>query len=211
MIKKNQNKIPLRIQVSILLVCFALLALILPDKHRSASELKPSEMITLMNRGDRFLTCDQVARMMVYEDSTIQLVDIRGPEQYISAHIPGAINIPFEDIVNPDWAGYLDDPSRNAVLCANDDLHASEAWMMCTQMGYRDVRIMAGGMHAWFEIIMESEFTGERITAAENALFETRYRARDYFTTMNSLPDSLKTAFLDIKRKKEEALVGGCE
>jgi hypothetical protein len=58
---------------------------------------------------------------------------------------------------------------------------------------------------------MESNFSGDRITAAENAIFEVRYRARDFFNRMNSLPDSLKLAFLEVKRQKEAELVGGCE
>jgi hypothetical protein len=70
---------------------------------------------------------------------------------------------------------------------------------------------MKGGLNQWFEQIMESEFNGERITAAENARFELRYRARDHFSIMNSLPDSLKTAYLEVKKKEEAELVGGCE
>ena len=88
---------------------------------------------------------------------------------------------------------------------------ASEAWMLCTQMGYPESKIMKGGLNEWFRIVMESEFSGEKISAADNALFEVRYRARDFFRQMNSLPDSLKTAFLEVKRQKEAELVGGCE
>ncbi|MFC2115848.1 rhodanese-like domain-containing protein [Bacteroidota bacterium] len=207
----DNQKISFRVQVSILLVCFAALALIMPDKHRSVSELRPSEMILKFNNTDMFLSCDQIARSLVYEDTSLQLVDIRDSLEYISSHIPGAINIPFRDIINPDWSGYLDDPGKTAVLYENNNVMASEAWMLCTQLGYHNVTIMKGGMNKWYEEVMKSEFSGERITAAENALFEVRYRARDFFTTMNSLPDSLKIAYLQVKKKKEAELVGGCE
>ncbi len=70
---------------------------------------------------------------------------------------------------------------------------------------------MMGGMNEWYREVMESTFKGERISADENATFEVRYRARDFFNRMNSMPDSLKTAFLEVKRKKEAELVGGCE
>jgi hypothetical protein len=70
---------------------------------------------------------------------------------------------------------------------------------------------MEGGMEEWHELIMKSEFSGERISASENAIFETRYRARDFFITMNSLPDSLKNVYLTVKRKEEAELTGGCE
>jgi rhodanese-related sulfurtransferase len=211
MSEDKNSKLPLRAQVWILLVGFAALALIMPDRHRSASELKPSEMIHRMNRSGRTLSPDQVARYVISEDTSILLIDIREPEAYLASHIPGAVNIPLRDILNPDWAGYLDDPEVTVVLYSNGDLLASEAWMMCVQKGTPDPKVMKGGMNGWFETIMESEFSGGRISAAENALFEVRYRARDFFTQMNSLPDSLKTAFLEIKRKKEAELTGGCE
>jgi rhodanese-related sulfurtransferase len=200
-----------RVQVSVILVCFAVLAWIMPDRHRSAEELIPSQMIAAMNSTDKFLTADRVARIIVNEDTTCRLVDIREPEEYLRVNIPGAINIPFRDLLSPDWSGYLDEPGKTAVIYSNGNTLALEAWMLCTQQGYPDIKIMKGGMNEWFRVVMESEFTGDKITAAENALFETRYRARDFFTNMNSLPDSLKSNFLAVKKKKEAELVGGCE
>ena len=37
---------------------------------------------------------------------------------------------------------------------------------------------MKGGLNEWFNTVMNSSFTGERISARENALFETRTRAK---------------------------------
>jgi rhodanese-related sulfurtransferase len=149
--------------------------------------------------------------MVVYEDSSILLVDVRNPEAYRAVHLPGAINIPVSDILNPDWSGYLNDPEVRPVFYSNGNTLATEAWMICTQKGYTESMIMLGGMNEWYREVMESTFEGESITAAENATFEVRYRARDFFNRMNSMPDSLKTAFLEVKRKKEAELVGGCE
>lgn len=198
-------------QVSLLLIVFAALAWIMPDRHRSATELSPSEMIELMNTADQFFTCDQVARFIVNEDTSIRLVDIRPSSDFFSSHLPGAVNIPFGDILNPDWSGYLDDPSRTVILYSNGSTISAEAWVLCSQHGYRNIKVMQGGMNEWYDVVMKSEFSGKRIRAAENALFEVRYKARDFFTAMNSLPDSLKTAFLEVKKKKESELVGGCE
>jgi len=194
-----------------LLIVFAAIAWIIPDRQRTLSELSPTQMIEMLKSGDQFLSCDQVARYLVNENPGIQLVDVRPSAEFLSSHIPGSINIPFEEILNPDWSGYLDDPSITSILYSNGNTHSSEAWVLCTQIGYRNVKVMQGGMNEWYKVVMESEFSGGRISAAENALFEVRYRARDYFTTMNSLPDSLKTVFLEVKKKKEAELVGGCE
>jgi rhodanese-related sulfurtransferase len=209
--QEKPHRISVSIQIWILLLVFALLACILPNRQHSSSEFSPSEMIELLKSTDQYLTCDQVARSIVRKDGSILLVDIREPEEYLDMSIPGAINIPFADILNPNWSGYFDDPTTTTVLYANGTIIASEAWMLCTQTGYRNIKVMQGGLNKWFDLVMESEFYGKRITAAENALFEVRYRARDFFTTMNSLPDSIKTAFLEVKMKKEAELVGGCE
>ena len=58
---------------------------------------------------------------------------------------------------------------------------------------------------------MNSSFTGEKISARENALFETRTRAGKLFTEINRLPDSLKLKFIEAKHIAFKKLDGGCE
>ena len=200
-----------RFQVSVALVLLAGLIVLLPENRRSAGELSVPEMLEQMNSNGFLISVDQVAKGLVLEDSTILLVDVRESDAFRQVHIPGAINIPVSDILNPDWYGYLNDPALTPVFYSNGSTLSGEAWMLCTQQGYTPGMIMLGGMNEWYRVVMESNFTGSRISASENALFEVRYRARDFFTRMNSMPDSMKTAFLEIKRKKEAELVGGCE
>ena len=201
----------IRFQVSAILVALAGLIVLLPPGRQSSGELNVHRMLEAMNEPGQFLSVDQVARMVVYEDTSILLVDVRDPDAYRAIHIPSAINIPVSDILNPDWSGYLNDTAVKPVFYSNGNTMASEAWMLCTQKGYTGSMIMIGGMNEWYRDVMESTFKGERISAAENATFEVRYRARDFFNRMNSMPDSLKTAFLEVKREKEAELVGGCE
>jgi rhodanese-related sulfurtransferase len=200
-----------RFQVSVALVVLAGILILLPEYRRSSGELNVKGMLNAMKDTGQYLSVDQVARMVVQEDTTVLLIDVRDRNAYLAAHIPGAINIPVAEILNPDWSGYLNDPDRTPVFYSNGNTDASQAWMFCTRMGYESSRIMQGGMNMWYRVVMESTFSGDRISAAENAKFEVRYRARDFFTRMNSLPDSLKTAFLEVKHKQEAELVGGCE
>ena len=197
--------------MSAILVALAGFIILLPDSRQSSGELNVNGMLGAMNEPGQFLSADQVARMVVYEDTSILLVDVRDPDAYRAVHIPGAVNIPVSDILNPDWSGYLNDPAVKPVFYSNGNTMASEAWMLCTQKGYSGSMVMMGGMNEWYREVMESTFKGKRISASENAIFEVRYRARDFFIRMNSMPDSLKTAFLEVKRKKEAELVGGCE
>ncbi len=208
----NKRNIPsFRLQVSVLLLAFAALALVLPDRNHRASELSPEEMISFLNSSDYVFSVDQVARIVVNDVQTFQLIDLRSEKEYLDANIPGSINIPFEEILNSDWSGYLDDENKNPILYSNGTARSAEAVMLCTQFGYQNVKMMQGGMNEWFKLVMESEFGGEKISAAENARYGMRFKAREYFNTMNSLPDSLKIAFLEVKKKKDAELVGGCD
>jgi len=59
--------------------------------------------------------------------------------------------------------------------------------------------------------VIESKFTGERISARENALYETRTKAANLFIRFNSMPDSLKAAFMTANKFSAKKLDGGCE
>ena len=58
---------------------------------------------------------------------------------------------------------------------------------------------------------MNSSFSGEKISARENALFENRMKARTMYNEINSLPDSLKMKFIEAKHTAAKKLDGGCE
>ncbi len=71
--------------------------------------------------------------------------------------------------------------------------------------------VMAGGLSEWINTIMETRFSGERISARENALFEIRSKAGKLFSELNTLPDSLKVKFMESKKFSAKKLDGGCE
>jgi hypothetical protein len=58
---------------------------------------------------------------------------------------------------------------------------------------------------------MNSSFSGEIISPRENAIYETRFRARRFFTEINSLPDSMRLQYAESRRQAEKELDGGCE
>ena len=51
-------------------------------------------------------TADQVARFVVTEDSTLQLIDLRTPEEFRECNIPGSVNIPYAEFLEKDPGPY---------------------------------------------------------------------------------------------------------
>jgi hypothetical protein len=83
--------------------------------------------------------------------------------------------------------------------------------MIARGLGFKNNYVLKGGLNEWYRVVMNSEFTGDRITARENALFETRTRAKKMFTEFNSMPDSLKDKYSESKEVERKKLDGGCE
>jgi rhodanese-related sulfurtransferase len=200
-----------RIRISILLISLGVITAFVPFKHNKPNQLNPEELLAEVSDEKYNISVDKVAKYIVNEDSTVLIIDLRTPEEYKLFNIPGSINIPYKDLLHRDFGGYLDQDEVSNIFYSNGDVVASQAWTICTQMGYKNNFIMSGGMNEWYKTVMKSEFSGERISPKENALFETRFKARKLFTEINSLPDSLKVKFVEAKRKKEKELDGGCE
>ncbi len=199
-----------RIKLSILLAGIGLVLAFLPFNASKTFRLTPTELLE-KSYEDNVFTVDEVARFMNAEDSTVQLIDLRSNAEFMECNIPGSINIPFEDLLNPDWEGYLNQKERRNIFYSNGNETATLAWTIASGLGYKNNFVMEGGMNEWYKTIMLSRFEGDRITPRENALFENRYRARRTFTEINSLPDSLKQQYLEAKRLEESQLDGGCE
>ena len=200
-----------RRKFSLLLVLLGMLLAFLPLTANRSFTVKPGRLLSdVLNKKASF-TVDQVAEFIVREDSTVQLIDLRSPEESKKLTIPGAINIPYPDFIQKDPEIYLSNKAIKNIFFSNGDIESSYALVYAKGLGYYNSYLMEGGVTEWIKTIIETKFSGDRITARENALFETRRRAGDMFTVLNSLPDSLKTRFLESKSFSAKKLDGGCE
>ena len=194
-----------------LLVGLGVLLAFMPGPSVQKFKLNPAELVQQLASDKGYFTVDEVARFVNTEDSTVQLIDIRSAEEYKKCNIPGSVNVPFDELLNPDWKSLLNQENIRTIYYGNDDLLAGAVCTLVTGLGSANSFVMKGGLNAWFETVMLSDFAGEKITARENALFENRLKARTAFTQINSLPDSLKTKYFDAKRLQQKKLDGGCE
>ena len=195
--------------ISVLLLLLGAMLALLPLSARYTLR-GPVEVLRQSIDSHSYFTPDQVARMVVAEDSSLQLIDLRPASEYATFNIPGSVNIPYPDFFKKDPAPYLSQTDK-VVFYSNGDIDSNYALVLAAGLGYHNTYVMKGGLNAWFESVMNSEFSGQRISARENALFETRLRARKLCTEINSLPDSLKMQYMAASRFDPKKLDGGCE
>lgn len=194
-----------------LLILLSLILALLPlSANRSFSE-EPADLLAEVISDDVSLTADEVAEFIVREDPSSSLIDLRPEAEYREKAIPGAINVPWAEFIKSDPDRWLGNREVRTVFYSTGNTEADYALVFARGMGYDNCYIMDGGIAEWERTIFDTEFTGERITARENALYETRRRAGEMYSEFSSLPDSLKSRFLESKKFSAKKLDGGCE
>ncbi len=199
-----------RIIYSIVLLILGMILAFLPLSQNRPLSAEPHKLLEKVVKDTSFYSVDQVAKALVNEDSTIILIDLRTPVEYREKCIPGSLNIPYGQLVNSDPQNYFTNSSMMYIFYSDDDLAANYAYVFARGFGYDNVSVMKGGLDAWDNIIMNSSFSGSRITARQNAVFEVRFKARRLFTEMNNLPDSLRKKYLLLRKVEKKKLDGGC-
>ena len=193
------------------LLCLGFILALLPLSANRSFIVSPQKLLPEILDKKTYFTVDQVARFIVSEDTTVQIIDLRSPEEFMYVNIPGSINVPYDKLLDNDPGSFLNNGNIKNIFYSNGDIDSNYALVVASGLNYKNIYVLKGGLNEWFDTVMNSSFTGERISARENALFETRTRARKMFTEINSLPDSLKLKFIEAKHIAIKKLDGGCE
>lgn len=201
----------IRKDISLLLLLLSLLLALLPLSANRSFTAKPVKLLSDVLSQDVSFTADQVAEFIVREDSSVQLIDLRPSEEFRKQSIPGAVNIPYPEFISRDQDLWLNNKNLRNIFYSTGDTESYYALVYARGLGYDNSYVMEGGITEWVSTVVETKFTGDRITARENALFETRRLAGEMFTELNNLPDSLKTKFLESRKFSAKKLDGGCE
>lgn len=143
--------------VAILFVTLGLVMAAIPANTTHPYKLEPAQLLEQVNSGMQYYSPDEVANMIINEDPSFLLVDVRGQDEYEKFHLPGAINIPATDILAEEWVDYLNQDFRNNIFYSNSTVKANEAWMITVQLGYENNYVLQGGLNYWVETIMNPE------------------------------------------------------
>jgi rhodanese-related sulfurtransferase len=208
---KITQKMNPREKLSAILLTMGLILALLPLSLNRSFNTRPDKVLEEALDQNTYITVDQVARLVASEDNTVQLIDVRPSKEFRAFNIPGSVNVPYKEFLDSDPDLVLNSGKAKYIFYSNGDIYSNYALVISRGLKYNNTFVMKGGLNEWFNSVMNSSFTGEKISARENALFESRMRARKMFTEINSLPDSLKQKFIDSRHIAARKLDGGCE
>ncbi len=80
------------------------------------------------------------------ERGDIKLVDVRTPEEFASGHVPGAVNLPLDQV--GARIGEVDAPGAEVYLVCRSGGRSAKAADLLVAQGYATVNVQ-GGTEAW--------------------------------------------------------------
>ena len=96
--------------------------------------------------GYRQISMDKAVKMMKDEKNYI-ILDVRRPDEYAEGHIPGAINVPNEEIGTAEIPE-LPDKSQLILVYCRSGRRSKEAAGKLVKLGYTNI-VEFGGINDW--------------------------------------------------------------
>src|SRR5210317_1540444 len=101
-----------RVILSIILISFGSIAAILPKQKTSSVQLNADDLLREIRLETNLVSTDELADLLINLDPGLLLIDVRDSLEYSKYHLPGAINIPLNQLLDDKWMPYIDQISK---------------------------------------------------------------------------------------------------
>jgi rhodanese-related sulfurtransferase len=154
--------------LAIVPVVLAIILALLPDKSnsidskRNQKNLKsakytgvtPNNLLLESVNDNRFIQPDELAKVIIGNDPSYFLVDLRDSVQYAKFTLPGALNIPYEKILTEENQAVFDSDHYNVVLFSNGTIMSDQVWMILRRVGIKNVKVLNGGLNQFYQLYL---------------------------------------------------------
>lgn len=187
------------------------LGLLFLPETKNSEETSPENLLWEIIQPTRFVSVDEVAKMLIEQDPTLLLADVRTADEYESFALPGALNIPIDSLTLSSYSDYLDIEDKNVVFYSNNGIISDQAWVIAKRLGFNNIYVLEGGLNDWFTKIMNPKAPGSTSSNKDNELYQFRCGARNFFTGNQITNSTGSRKEITVKKRKKTAVeVGGC-
>lgn len=180
-------------------------------KSNKPEQVAPDKLLWDIIQPGRYVSTDQVAKMIIDKNPTLELVDVRDVNAFEKFSLTNAVNVPLDSLLSPDSQNYFGLPGMKVVFYSNDDIKADQAWVITRRMGYGDTYVMKGGLNRWIETIIQPKKPAEDEPYTAFEQYQFRKGAQMYFTGAKVENTSVKKKKVVVRRKKKQTVAsGGC-
>jgi rhodanese-related sulfurtransferase len=195
----------------------ALIIALVPQNTTRPYKLTAEQLLAEIRTGTQFISPDELADKIIQKDPSIQMIDVRNPREFDMFSLPGAINIPLQDILSENNFDLLNQGTKMNIFYSNGSTEANEAWMLTRQLGYQNNYVLQGGLNYWMETILNPVKPGSISSNDDIARYDFRKAASMALgggdvsaasaasVTSTAVP---KPGVVPVKKKKKAS--GGC-
>lgn len=201
--------------VFLAMVFLGVVIAMVPENTTKPYKLTAEQMLVEVQGAAEMVSTDDVAHWLISKDPSLQLIDVRNPDEFQKYHLEGAINVPLSAILQDEYRDIVDQGVKMNVLYSNGTLNSHQAWMILRQLGFHNNYVLQGGLNYWFETIMNPEKPAVTSPNEEFAKYDFRKAASGVLgggaaveitaptTTSADKPPIVRT-------QKKKAPAGGC-
>lgn len=197
----------------IFILPLAVIAAVFTGGEKEQIEKKYDKLLEDINTETAIKTTDEVADLLVKEDPSVMLIDVRSKDDYDKWHLKGAKNIPLNNLYSEESLDNFGLLGVNYILYSNGTVDAQSAWIMLRLKDFKNIFVMQGGANHWYETILKPVPPANVEDDEEVAKYDFRKAASQYFTGSKVKEDDVATPTppVKIKRKTEKKRAsGGC-
>lgn len=182
------------------------------QKPSEFKQIKPETLLWEIIQPTRYVTTDQVAKMIIQKDPSLEIIDVRSEEEYNEFSLPNAINVPLDSILNSSNLAFFGIKGVKVVFISDDDIEADQAWVITKRLGYKSTYVMKGGLNSWIETIIQPQEPVQTAAETEFELYSFRKGAQLFFTgaTVETASSGSKEKVVVQRKKKTAVAAGGC-
>jgi len=154
--------------LAIVPIVLSIVLAFLPDKSnsidtkRNRKNLKsakytgvtPNNLLLESVNSNRFIQPDELAKVIIGQDPSYLLVDLRDAVQFQKFTLPGAINIPYEKILTAENQAVFDSEAYNVVLFSNGTIVPDQVWMILRRAGIKNLKVLNGGLNQFYQLYL---------------------------------------------------------
>jgi hypothetical protein len=154
----------------------------------------------------REIDSDKLAYEITRNHYKMNIIDVRPPEEYEKYHLPLAINIPLDSIMNREWWSYFKQDYKTNVFYADNDTTVKKACLLARFIGDSENFILDEPGKAFREKFYELEPPAPDAPKEIQNIYEFRYQAAQ---KMDDLVEKLKNLNQPVKKEVRQ-IQGGC-
>lgn len=177
----NNTKVNVKYPL-IFLFTLAFIALFLPKQRTSyLSEMPKKQLTEIIATDDYNISPIKVAHSIINNIDDLLLIDVRTNDEFNHFHLPGALNIPIENILDKHLKDFLHNNNKRTVLYSNGETTATEAWFFLNRAGRGEFFVMEGGLNLFFDIFFGELSEKESLDILEISSHRFIESARNFF------------------------------